>query len=357
MAMSERHEALTESFSPFVARRREIAARKLRSALVSNKDAIAAQWMELIPEAERREQPDLERQLRSLLSGLCEIFDDGDWTLTQTIIDGLAERRGRRPGSVDNGFQRALTSGRYVMSRVIGPSPNERELLFETLHECVCRYYESYQDFKLASEHDRLHNRIIRSLVMALEARDQYTKGHSVSVALLSEKIAGEMGVDPYRAYLAGLLHDVGKVGVPDNILSKDAALTDNEWVIMRAHPIIGANILAPIKLYADVVDGVLAHHENWDGTGYPTGLEGSDIPVLGRIIRVADSLDAMTSTRAFRASRGIKEALNELDELSGISYDADVVTSLKQVLDAPGSMRELSLASLQIDLAANGSS
>ncbi len=339
--------------APLLAPRRAASRLRLAGALQDNKERIAAAWVQLVAEQELAIHPDLERQLRAMLSGLCEVFSDGDWTLAQTIVDGLAERRGRVPGSSDHGFQRALISGRHAISPFISEEIEDRELMLETLHECVFRYYESYQGVRLASENERMHTRIIRSLVMALEARDPYTKGHSISVALLCEKLAQLLDIDSHQAYLAGLLHDVGKVGIPDSILSKDGPLSEEEWVIMRAHPVISANILSPIKLYVDVVEGVLSHHENWDGSGYPTGLQGEEIPMLGRVIRVVDSFDAMTSTRAFRASRSVTDTLIELDELSDMSYDKSVVEALRRLVDTPGTMRDLSLASLSIDLSA----
>jgi putative nucleotidyltransferase with HDIG domain len=216
----------------------------------------------------------------------------------------------------------------------------------------VFRYFESYQGTRLASENDRLYTRIIKSLVAALEARDPYTKGHSISVALLCQKLAEVLGATvPGRSYLAGLLHDVGKVGVPDSILSKPGPLDDEEWEIMKKHPLMGANILRPIKLYPEVVDAVLAHHENYDGSGYPNGLAGNEIPLPARVIRVVDSFEAMTSTRVYRASRPIDEAMAELKKQSGTVYDPAAVAALERIIDAPGSMRELSLASLQIDV------
>lgn len=329
---------------------RDDPSKRVARVLGRNRDEIASQWIRTIsfaPEGDRS----LEPTLRSLISGICDVLTTGDWSLTQMVIDGLAERRARDERDTDESFQRALISGRHVMWPYVTEQV-DRELLLETLHECVFRYYESYQGLRLASENERLHTRIIRSLVMALEARDAYTKGHSLSVALLCEKIARLLDdVDPHHAYLAGLLHDVGKVGIPDRILGKEAPLSDEEWVIMRAHPIMGANILSPIKLFTDVTEGVLTHHENWDGTGYPTGLAGEEIPILGRLIRVTDSFDAMTSTRAFRVGRSISESLREMRELAGHSYDPAIVTALEKIVDEPTTMRELSLASLQIDL------
>ena len=335
---------------------REAARVELADTLQRNRDAIAAAWL-ISAGVDSRTAGELERYLRSLISGLCEVLRDDDWTLCQTIIDTMAEGRARSGSHPESTFQRALVFGRHA---VRGFMRDDFQLiedaLLETLHECVFRYYESYQGMRLASENDRLYTRIIKSLVMALEARDPYTKGHSISVALLSQKLAHVVGLEhPNRAYLAGLLHDVGKVGVPDQILSKAGPLTAAEWAAMKLHPITGANILQPIKLYPDVVAGVLAHHENFDGTGYPYGLSGEDIPLIGRVIRVVDSFDAMTSTRVFRASRSVDDAVEQLILLRERDYDPDVVDALHEIVDAPTAVRELSMASLQIDITEYG--
>jgi HD-GYP domain-containing protein (c-di-GMP phosphodiesterase class II) len=131
----------------------------------------------------------------------------------------------------------------------------------------------------------------------------------------------------------------------------KPGPLSDSEWEVMRSHPGLGAGILRPIKLYPDVIAAVLAHHENMDGSGYPAGLSGNGIHPIARIIRVADSFDAMTSTRVHRPSRSIDAAIEELFMQRGTVYDSDVVEALVDITDTPGAMRDLSLASLQIDL------
>jgi putative nucleotidyltransferase with HDIG domain len=289
------------------------------------------------------------------VSGLYEVFRDDQWTLTQTIIDGLAERRARTGVMIEHGVQRALLAGRHAIRPFIEDCEPVacNEVLLDALHECVFRFSESYQGIRLSSENDRLHTRIIKSLIMALEARDPYTKGHSISVALLAQKIAEAMGTlgDTQLVYLTGLLHDVGKVGIPDRILMKPGPLSDSEWEVMRSHPSLGAGILRPIKLYPDVIAAVLAHHENMDGSGYPAGLSGTGIHPIARIIRVADSFDAMTSTRVHRPSRSIDAAIEELFMQRGTVYDPDVVEALVDITDTPGAMRDLSLASLQIDL------
>lgn len=352
--MSEmRRETFKGVVDPLLEPERTATAQRLADTLYQNKDAIATSWLKFASASDGTAVPVLDRYLRSIISGLCEIFRDGDWNLMQTVIDGMAERRARNARHHEPGFQKALIAGRHAIRPFIEENyAAVDDFLLETLHECVFRYFESYQGTRLANENDRLYTRIIKSLVAALEARDPYTKGHSISVALLCQKIATELEAeDPSRTYLAGLLHDVGKVGVPDGILSKPGPLTEEEWAVMRSHPIVGANILRPIKLYPDVVASVLAHHENFDGSGYPNGLRGQDIPLPARIIRVVDSFEAMTSTRVYRASRGVDETMGELIDLREQTYDRDVVDCLEELVQAPGAMRELSLASLQIDV------
>lgn len=146
---------------------------------------------------------------------------------------------------------------------------------------------------------------IVRALVSAIDAKDPYTSGHSDRVARYAVRIALEMRVNPKllnTIYMSGLLHDVGKIGIDDNVLRKAGRLTDAEFEHIKKHPELGYKILADIKQLSDVLPAVLHHHEQWDGKGYPMGLSGEDIPQLARIMSVADAYDAMTSDRPYRA-------------------------------------------------------
>jgi putative nucleotidyltransferase with HDIG domain len=331
------------------------ARMRLAIMLEAHRESIARVWLEAAGSDAQVRFPDLERYLRSLISGLYEVFRDDDWSLTQTIIDSLAERRARTGIRLEHGMQRALLAGRHAVRPFYAEDASAAcdEEFLDTLHECVFRFSESYQGIRLASESERVHTRIIKSLVMALEARDPYTKGHSISVALLSQRIVEVLGapLDAGRAHLAGLLHDVGKVGIPDGILLKPGPLTPAEWKIMYSHPATGAGILKPIKLYPDVVTAVLNHHENYDGSGYPQGLAGDEIHPLGRVIRITDSFDAMTSSRAYRGGYSVDSAVEEIISKSGTVYDPEGVEAFVRIVDTPGTVRELGLASLQIDL------
>jgi putative nucleotidyltransferase with HDIG domain len=325
--------------------------RRLVEILDGHGDELAGLWAEAAgPHGDQ--WPEFDRYLRRLIAGLAEVFRGHGWDTTQSVIDELARQRVTSGVGLEQNLQRALLSGRRVIVPHCPESECE-ELMLEALHECVFRFSESYQGFRLASENDRMHTRIIKSLVMSLEARDPYTKGHSLSVAMLSQRIACELGpqVDPNRVYLAGLLHDVGKIGIPDRILLKPGPLDAEEWEVMKSHPVVGAQILKPIKLYSDVVSAVLTHHENHDGSGYPYGIAGDEIPVISRILRVADSFDAITTTRAHRSSAPAEDAIEEIERGSGKLYHPETVTAFLEVVREPEVMSELTLATLQIDL------
>ena len=334
--------------------RTEDARRRLVEVLEQRGDDLALRWTDEAGEHADR-WPQFDRYLRRLIAGLADVFRGRGWDSTQSVIDELARLRVQSGLGLEQSLQRALLAGRRVLRNLCDPeiATECEDLLLEALHECVFRFSESYSGLQLESESERMNTRIIKSLTMSLEARDPYTKGHSLSVAMLSQRIAEALGpgVDRGRVYLAGLLHDVGKIGIPDNILQKAGPLSDDEWEIMKRHPVVGASILKPIKLYADVVSAVLTHHENHDGSGYPYGISGHDIPPISRILRVADSFDAMTTTRAHRPSRSADEAIVEIEAGSGTLYDPATVRAFGEVIRKPGVMSELGLASLQIDL------
>ena len=335
-------------------RRAEQVRQRLVEILDVRAEELAQRWTEAAGD-HVDQWPQFERYLRRLIGGLAQVFRGRGWEQTQGVIDELARFRVQSGLGLEQSLQRALLAGRRVLRQLCDEEIGAdcEELLLEALHECVFRFSESYSGLQLESESERMNTRIIKSLTMSLEARDPYTKGHSLSVAMLSQRIAEAIGprVDSARVYLAGLLHDVGKIGIPDNILLKAGPLTDDEWEVMKRHPIVGASILKPIKLYADVVSAVLTHHENYDGSGYPYGIKGDDIPAISRILRVADSFDAMTTTRAHRPSRSADEAIAEIQAGSGVIYDPATVEAFSDIICRPGVMSELSLASLQIDM------
>ncbi len=166
---------------------------------------------------------------------------------------------------------------------------------------------------------------VLHALTVAIDAKDSYTHGHSERVALMSRLLAEAAGFESQlveRVYLSALVHDVGKIGVPEAVLCKPGRLTREEFEQIKLHPEIGARIIADIRQMQDLVPGVLYHHERWDGKGYPHGLAGEDIPMFGRLICLADAFDAMSSNRTYRQGREHKEVLDEIKQCAGTQFD-----------------------------------
>ena len=175
------------------------------------------------------------------------------------------------------------------------------------------------------------------ALVATLDARDGYTAGHSEAVAMYARDIAAEMGWERGEQQLVdlcGLVHDIGKIGLPSGLVEKPGALTADERRQMEEHSAIGERILANVEDYSEIAVIVRHHHERWDGGGYPDGLAGESIPMISRILAVADAYDAMTSHRPYRAALTGAEARRRLRESSGSQFDPDVVAAFDGVLD-----------------------
>lgn len=185
----------------------------------------------------------------------------------------------------------------------------------------------------------------LRALINSLEARDPSTRHHSVRVTSIAARFAERIGlpkplVDSLRR--AGALHDIGKIGIPDAILLKPAALTPAEMEIIRQHPVIGDHIVAPLHLLPRERAIILHHHERWDGKGYPSGLAGEDIPLLSRIIALADSYDAMISERPYRPRRSHEEALAEIAAHGGTQFDPELTRQFIEIMSRPLAVQEL---------------
>lgn len=175
----------------------------------------------------------------------------------------------------------------------------------------------------------------LKALTAALETRDLETHGHSERVVTYSLRLGREYGLDSQRIKaleFGSLLHDIGKIGVPDSILRKPAKLTDDEWVLMRQHPVHGQQILRGIEFLEGAARVVAQHHEKWDGSGYPLGLSGEDIDLCARIFAVADAFDAMTSDRVYRKGKPYQAAAQELDDWAGRQFDPKVVEAFHRV-------------------------
>jgi HD-GYP domain-containing protein (c-di-GMP phosphodiesterase class II) len=179
---------------------------------------------------------------------------------------------------------------------------------------------------------------VIVSLTMAIEAKDSATEGHSVRVAAYSEAIGKELGLPAKTLdviHRACLVHDIGKIAVDENILSKRERLSTMEREKMDMHPLIGESILSPIEMLRPLLPGVRSHHEHYDGSGYPDGLAGDAIPIEARIMAVADAFDAMTSNRPYRQALPEEEALVELRRNAGTHFDPRVVAAFEQIYPA----------------------
>jgi putative nucleotidyltransferase with HDIG domain len=175
----------------------------------------------------------------------------------------------------------------------------------------------------------------LKALTAALETRDSETHGHSERVVSYSLRLGREYGLNSEQMKwleFGSLLHDIGKIGVPDSILRKPAKLTEEEWVRMREHPLHGQQILRGIEFLQGASRVVAQHHEKWDGTGYPLGLRGEDIDVCARIFAVADAFDAITSDRVYRRGKTYEAASQELDDWAGRQFDPKVVEAFHRV-------------------------
>ncbi len=173
---------------------------------------------------------------------------------------------------------------------------------------------------------------VVRSLTAAIDAKDPYTSGHSERVARIAVRIAEELHIPPERRsdlYLAGLLHDVGKIGIEDEVLKKSGPLSDEEYRKIQGHVEIGVNILKDLKRLSHILPGVRHHHESYDGTGYPDRLAGDHIPIEARILAVADSFDAMSSSRPYRRRMGLMQIQEILDKGRGKQWDPRVIEAL----------------------------
>jgi len=185
---------------------------------------------------------------------------------------------------------------------------------------------------KLFSEFKQLFMNTVRSLSQALEAKDQYTSGHAQRVSLFSIVVAKEMEIPKNEIEsieLSALLHDIGKIGVPEEILTKPDKVTPEEYEEIKKHPMHGFKILEPLEHLEKVLPGIKHHHERWDGKGYPDGLKGEKIPLTARIVCVVDAFDAMTSTRPYRKALPDEEALRRLKNESGTQFDPIITEAL----------------------------
>jgi HD-GYP domain-containing protein (c-di-GMP phosphodiesterase class II) len=229
---------------------------------------------------------------------------------------------------------RQLASGDYT-TRVAVKSRNEVGVLADAFNVMGDEIQKAMSEIQKAAETNKeLFMGSIKMLANAIDEKDPYTRGHSERVAYYSMIVARHLGMseeEVERVYLSGIIHDVGKIGIEDKILRKPAALTDEEYEMMKQHPTKGAHILDAVPILKAMAGAGLQHHENLDGSGYPEGLKGDQIPLLGRIVSVADAFDAMTTDRPYSKAMTHEAALARLRFLAGKKFDPDCVTAMEK--------------------------
>lgn len=189
---------------------------------------------------------------------------------------------------------------------------------------------------KKQKQYHDIVNQSLETFAHAIDAKDQNTNGHSQRVAIYSAEIAKRMGMsdeEQEQIYYMGMLHDIGKIGIPDAILKKPGKLTEEEMQIIRNHPTIGGEILKDFTAIQGISDGARYHHERYDGNGYNEGLKGEEIPLAARIICVADSYDTMSSKRVYKELHEENYILSELDQCSGKQFDPEIVPFMIEMI------------------------
>ncbi len=218
--------------------------------------------------------------------------------------------------------------GCLVAGEKVGGDPNVSSVDMKLLEGAAQHLTILMENSALYDDQQSMFVGTLEALSAAIDAKDRYTCGHSDRVARLAMQLALASGMEApvaERVRISGILHDVGKIGVPERVLCKPGRLTDEEFGLIKQHPEIGHRILRDIPQLGDVLPGVLHHHERWDGHGYPHGLEGDEIPLQARILALADSFDAMSSTRTYRSALTREKVLEEIARCAGSQFDPDL--------------------------------
>ncbi|MEW6607663.1 MAG: HD domain-containing phosphohydrolase [bacterium] len=272
---------------------------------------------------------------------LSEVINEGKIYLSQEQFEDLGD-----------GLINEITS--FLSFPIMG---KEQVLGVANLYNCLNKKEFSHDEMNLIStlisqvgisiENARLFIRIkelfwdtVKALASTIDAKDPYTYGHSERVAEYSVEIAKRLGwsvQEQEEVQLAGLLHDIGKIGIPDDILHKPGGLDDKEFEKIKLHPLKGSKIMEHISQLEKVLPGMKHHHERFSGGGYPDNLKGDEVPLIGRIICVADAYDAMTSNRAYRNKMTTQEALSRIKNASGTQFDPQVVEAFLKVVGGEG--------------------
>ena len=214
---------------------------------------------------------------------------------------------------------------RKTVARVVG----EERLLISHVQEMEMLFGALRRRLRQLERVDYRNLSVLKALIHILEAKDHYTRGHSMRVAEYTVRLAVGMGLDRYmveKLHLAAVLHDLGKIAVPGEILNKAGPLGSEEFALIKQHPDLGVKILQALAPAGELLPLVRHHHERYDGSGYPAGLKGESIPLGARIIALADSFDAMTSDRVYRPALPVDAALAEIKRMSGTQFAPELV-------------------------------
>lgn len=280
----------------------------------------------LLPHTEVEEAAAVAERLRAAIAALVtgpDGADGGGRTLPVTASIGVAE----------------LVRHAMARKELIDAADNAAYAAKQAGGDRVCRPEDAVlprDPATLAAQLENANLATVEALAAAVDAKDRYTRGHSQREALYAVAIATALGLaetDIVRIRQAGILHDVGKIGVPDAILTKPGALTDDEFVAIKEHPAAGERMLRGLPFLQEILPAVRSHHERWDGRGYPDGLVGDAIPHDAAILAVADSFDAMTSSRTYRPALPLAEAIRRIHEGSGTQFDPVLVAAFDRAL------------------------
>ncbi|MBI0578864.1 HD-GYP domain-containing protein [Neobacillus cucumis] len=248
------------------------------------------------------------------------------------------------PIFVSTSFFKVVTVGlllKYIISGLIIKTPFVLLgilliAIFAVFSYIILNRFQSYVT-AIKTSYDQQLIGIVKGVIATLELKDPYTRGHServASYALELAKVSGRFSKDELKAFnYACLLHDIGKIHIPDHILTKSETLTKEEYEIIKSHTVVGADAVSKVVGFKDSIEVIRSHHERWDGKGYPEQLKGEEIPYLARITSIADAFDAMTSTRSYRAALSIEEAYKRILEGKGSQFDPELVEEFKKIL------------------------
>lgn len=256
--------------------------------------------------------------------------------LTIILASLLAFRLSRPILQLAHGVEQ-IAEGNYQI-RVSIKAKNEIGLLATSFNKMAGQIQNYLEELKQkALEIRNLFFSSMETLVAAIDARDPYTRGHSLRVTSISMEIGNEMGLneqDIERLRIAAMLHDVGKIGIRDDVLLKKGKLNEEEYAVMKSHPVLGATIMEPIQQMGNIIPGMKHHHEWWDGSGYPDGLKGKQIPLYARIIAIADTFDAMTSDRPYQERMDPDFVAGKVRAWGGTRYDPTIVEAFIRVYE-----------------------